>query len=61
MVNIICTAISCIQLNLGIGQAYIRTPDSIIYQSDKTGILCVKQSANYNCRLTNNLYNPLDY
>lgn len=59
MVNFICTAISCVQLNLGIGQAYIRTPDLAIYQTNKTGILCVKQLTNYNCRPTNNFYNPL--
>jgi hypothetical protein len=61
MVNLICTAINCVQLNLGIGQAYIRTPDSAIYQTDNTSILCIKQAANYNCRPTNNFYNPLNY
>lgn len=61
MFNIVCTLTSCVQLNLGASQIYMRTPNTVIYQSDRTGIVCVKQVENYNCRLTNNFYNPLDH
>jgi len=56
----ICNLLSCLTISSGLGNNIIRTSDSLIYTNNKFAVACTKLKQDYNCKPTNNFYNPID-
>lgn len=54
----VCTTIACLGLINGLGYTHIQTNDMILYRTNNSNVVCVKNQSNYNCKPTNNFYNP---
>jgi len=56
----LCLAVSCLSLIKGPGVIQLETKDTILYQTNQSNVVCIKNQSNYNCSPTNNIYNPLN-
>jgi len=55
----VCNLLTCLTITHGAGNIPIKTTDSLFYTDRQNSVVCTKFKEDYNCKPTNNLYNPL--
>ena len=55
----ICSTLLCLQATYGSGYTAIQTKDQLLQVTKSKQFVCFETISGYNCKHTNNFYNPL--
>lgn len=56
----LCLAASCLSLINGPGITEFQTKGNLLFKTNSSSVVCIRNQSNYNCSPTNNIYNPID-
>jgi hypothetical protein len=60
MFNFVCTTLSCLTFVSTPANVELTSNDSLIHRVNGALTYCMQKEKFYNCRATNNLFNPID-